>query len=59
MPRRAVQAFRNGGAMREAGWSRGVNRNGGTYQEAWNEAEKRTYELNTAQDRAKDGYACE
>ncbi len=54
-----VQAFPNCNAMREAGWTRGVNRDGGTYQEAWDEAEKRTYALNTARDRDGDGHACE
>ena len=35
-----IQAFPNCNAMREAGWTRGVNRDGGTYQEAWDDAEK-------------------
>ena len=54
-----IQAYPNCTAMREAGWTRGVNRNGGTYQDAWDEAEKQTYMLNTARDRDKDGHACE
>ena len=32
---------------------------GGTYQDAWDDAERRTYQLNTARDRDKDGHACE
>lgn len=54
-----VQAFPNCNAMREAGWTRGVNRDGGTYQEAWDEAERQTYALNTARDGDGDGHACE
>lgn len=45
--------------MRAAGWNRGVRRNGGTYRAAWNDAEARTYEANTARDGDKDGHACE
>ena len=33
-----VQAYQNCTAMREAGWNRGVNRDGGTYQDAWDDA---------------------
>lgn len=41
-------------------WPKGVNKNGGTYSEAWNDAEKRTYEMNSANlDRDKDSHACE
>ena len=58
-PHPPVQAFRNCTAMRNAGWTEGVNRNGGTYKPAWDDAEKETYELNTARDRDKDGHACE
>ena len=54
-----VQAYPKCNAMRAAGWTRGVNRDGGTYQTAWNEAEKQTYALNTARDRDRDGHACE
>ena len=54
-----IQTYPNCNAMREAGWTRGVNREGGTYQEAWDEAEKRTYALNTARDGDSDGHACE
>ena len=54
-----IQTFPNCNAMRQAGWTRGVNRGGGTYQAAWDEAEKRTYALNTARDRDNDGHACE
>ncbi len=54
-----VETFRNCSLMRGAGWTRGVNRNGGTYRDAWNEAEKQTYALNTSRDRDKDGHACE
>lgn len=43
-----------------ADWPKGVNKNGGTYYEAWNDAEKRTYEMNSANlDRDKDSHACE
>lgn len=54
-----VQVFRVCADMRAAGWTRGVNQNGGTYQAAWNSAERRTYSLNTSRDRDKDGHACE
>ena len=54
-----VQTFRNCTLMREAGWNRGVNRNGGTYRASWDDAERRTYELNTSRDRDNDGHACE
>ncbi len=41
-------------------WPKGVNKNGGTYSEAWNNAEKRTYEMNSANlDRDNDSHACE
>lgn len=54
-----VQTYRNCASMREAGWNRGVNRSGGTYRAAWNDAEIRTYNLNTGRDRDNDGHACE
>ena len=54
-----VRTYRNCAAMRDAGWNRGVNRHGGTYRAAWDEAEKDTYALNTARDRDGDGHACE
>ena len=54
-----VRTYRNCAAMRDAGWNRGVSRNGGTYRAAWDEAEKDTYALNTARDRDRDGHACE
>ena len=54
-----VRTYRNCDAMRDAGWNRGVNRNGGTYRAAWDEVEKDTYALNTARDRDRDGHACE
>lgn len=54
-----VQAFKNCTELRGAGWSQGVNRNGGTYGDSWSEAEKQTYSLNTKSDRDKDGHACE
>ena len=54
-----VQAYQNCTAMREAGWNRGVNRNGGTYRDSWDDAERRTYSLNTSSDRDNDGHACE
>ena len=54
-----IQRFQNCTAMRGAGWMRGVNRNGGTYQPSWNAAERQTYNLNTHSDRDNDGHACE
>ena len=43
-----------------ADWPKGVNKNGGTYYESWNDAEKRTYEMNSANlDRDNDSHACE
>ncbi len=54
-----VRTYRNCAAMRDAGWNRGVDRNGGTYRAAWDEVEKDTYALNTARDRDRDGHACE
>ena len=54
-----VREFGNCTAMRGAGWNRGVNRNGGTYRPSWNDAERRTYNLNTKSDRDNDGHACE
>ena len=54
-----VREFRNCTEMRGAGWNRGVNRNGGTYRSSWNDAERRTYNLNTKSDRDNDGHACE
>ena len=54
-----VRTFPNCNAMREAGWIRGVNRDGGTYPDAWDEAERQTYALNTARDGDGDGHACE
>ena len=54
-----VQTYGNCASMREAGWDRGVNRSGGTYRDSWNDAEIRTYNLNTARDRDNDGHACE
>lgn len=54
-----VRTYQNCAAMRDAGWNRGVNRDGGTYRAAWDDAEKDTYALNTARDRDRDGHACE
>ena len=54
-----VRAFNNCDAMHSAGWTRGVNQNGGTYQSSWDSAERQTYQLNTARDRDGDGHACE
>ena len=54
-----IQGFRNCGLMHEAGWTRGVKRQGGTYQDAWDAAEIETYQLNLARDRDRDGWACE
>ena len=43
-----------------ADWPKGVNKNGGTYYDAWNDAEKRTYEMNSGNlDRDNDSHACE
>ncbi len=43
-----------------ADWPKGVNKNGGTYYESWNDAEKRTYEMNSSNlDRDNDSHACE
>ena len=55
----AIQSFRNCASMRAAGWTRGVNINGGTYRPEWNDAEQQTYQLNTGRDRDRDGHACE
>ena len=47
-------------AEMHADWPKGVNKSGGTYQDAWNNAEIRTYEMNAANlDRDKDSHACE
>ena len=54
-----VRAFNNCDAMHSAGWTSGVNRNGGTYKSSWDSAERQTYQLNTARDRDGDGRACE
>ena len=54
-----VREFRNCTELRGAGWNRGVNRNGGTYRSSWDDAERRTYNLNTKSDRNNDGHACE
>ena len=55
-----VQDYANCTAMRDAGWNKGVNRNGGTYQwRSWDQPERETYDLNTSSDRDKDGHACE
>ena len=54
-----IQSFRNCTLMRGAGWTRGVNINGGTYRPEWNDAERQTYQLNTGSDRDRDGHACE
>ena len=54
-----VRAFSRCSDMRTAGWTRGVNRNGGTYRASWDAAERNTYALNSARDRDGDGHACE
>ena len=54
-----VREYPNCTAMRAGGWNKGVNRNGGTYRNSWDDAERRTYNLNTKSDRDKDGHACE
>jgi len=53
-----IKKFRNCTELKNAGWKRGVNRAGGTYSPAWNEAEIQTYEMNPSRDRDKDGRAC-
>lgn len=58
-PHPPIQTFPSCNAMRAAGWTRGVNRDGGSYHAAWNGAEKQTYALNAARDRDGDGHACE
>ena len=54
-----IQSFRNCASMRVAGWTRGVNIDGGTYRPEWNDAERPTYQLNTGRDGDRDGHACE
>ena len=54
-----VRAFPRCSEMHAAGWTRGVNRDGGTYRPSWDAAERETYRLNTARDRDGDGHACE
>lgn len=55
-----VRTFSNCTELRNAGWTKGVNRNGGTYQyRSWDDPERRTYSMNTARDRDNDGHACE
>lgn len=55
-----VQTYANCTALKEAGWDKGVNENGGTYQwRSWDVPEEETYDLNTSRDRDKDGHACE
>lgn len=54
-----VESFRNCTLMRASGWTRGVNVNGGTYRREWDDAERRTYQMNTGRDRDRDGHACE
>ena len=54
-----VQRYRNCAMLRRAGWNGGVRRDGGSYGNGWDEAERRTYALNTARDRDGDGHACE
>ncbi len=54
-----IQTFRNCTLMRTAGWTQGVNINGGTYRPEWDSAERQTYQMNTGRDRDRDGHACE
>ena len=54
-----VQRYRNCATLRRAGWDRGVRRGGGSYRDAWDDAERRTYALNTGRDGDGDGHACE
>ena len=53
-----VRTYPSCPAMRDAGWDRGVNQNGGTYQDSWDDAERDTYRLNAELDRNMDGQAC-
>lgn len=54
-PRRSVGRY-----GRSAGWTSGVNRDGGTYSDFWDAAERTTYSLNhQSRDRDGDGHACE
>ena len=54
-----VKQYRVCADMRAAGWTRGVNRDGGTYRDSWDAAERETYSLNQSRDRDRDGHACE
>lgn len=54
-----VRRYRNCAMLRNAGWNRGVRRNGGSYRSGWDAAERQTYALNTGRDRDGDGHACE
>ena len=54
-----VRTYRNCALLRRAGWDRGVRRDAGSYRNGWNDAERRTYALNTGRDGDGDGHACE
>ena len=54
-----VRTYRNCALLRRAGWNRGVRQDGGSYRNGWNDAERRTYALNTGRDGDGDGHACE
>lgn len=54
-----VRRYRNCAMLRNAGWNRGVQRDGGSYRSGWDAAERQTYALNTGRDRDGDGHACE
>ena len=54
-----VKQYRVCADMRAAGWTRGVNRAGGTYRDSWDAAERETYSLNQTRDGDRDGHACE
>ena len=45
-------------ALRDAGWSLGLHKDGGTYQTPWDAAEVETYALNVPLDRNADGVIC-
>ena len=54
-----VRRYRNCAMLRAAGWNRGVQREGGSYVNGWDDAERQTYAVNAGRDRDRDGHACE
>ena len=53
-----VQTYPTCVELRAAGWDVGISAEGGTYQDAWDQAERETYELNADMDRNSDGLLC-